>query len=538
MTIKHQIFTGLAAVVLATFLGWAAQAQQHPLDKTKTVVDYLEPAIPHPQQEQAAKLKLDALKKQANQKPNILIFIVDDMGWGDIGLNGGGEAVGAPTPNIDKLGNSGINLTSAYSQPTCTPTRAAIMTGRIPVRSGLTRPTLTGENPKINTWETENTAAKILSSNGYKTALSGKWHLGELEGTRPNNVGYDEYYGLLSVVSDMSQVLDTAIYPELINKPQQLAVIKKLVEPAIWSGKKGQPSKIEKHITSTKQLATLDQDFADYSEKFIRARAKNKEPFYLMHSFSRLHNDNYPAPGYRGKSPAGTPYKDGVVEVDDIVGRIMKVLKETGIEENTLVIFTSDNGANEDVWPDAGNNFFRGGKGTTWEGGVRVPTVAYWKGMIAPGRRSDGLVDLCDFFNTALAVGGVEDKIPTTNYVDGINQLSFLLDDKGESNRQTVFMYSQSQIVALRFQEYKVHFKVFQTSIIRQNIDESNLVDVGLAPWVFNLYTDPKEQRSSGHRYFEWGMPYAAYLLGKHLNTFKKYPAKDLGLGIKLDAND
>jgi arylsulfatase len=534
MTRYNQIFKKLSFFLVLVLSVFVVNAQQHPLDKTKPVAEHMEPAIPHPQQDLVAKQKLDALRKKTNQKPNILIFIVDDMGWGDIGINGGGESVGAPTPNIDWLGLNGINLTSAYSQPSCTPTRAAIMTGRIPVRSGLTRPTLTGENPKINTWDTENSAAKILSANGYKTALSGKWHLGELEGTRPNNVGYDEYYGLLSVVSDMAQVLDTAIYPEIINKPEQLAVIKHLVEPAIWSGKKGQPSKIEYHINSVRQLANIDQDFASYSEKFIRARAKNKEPFYLIHSFSRLHNDNYTPAAYRGKSPAGTPYKDGVVEVDDIVGRIMNVLKETSIEENTLVLFTSDNGANEDVWPDAGNNFFRGGKGTTWEGGVRVPTVAYWKGMIAPGRRSDGLVDLSDFFNTVLAVGGIEDKIPTTNYIDGINQLSFLLDNKGVSNRQSVYMYSQSQIVALRFQEYKVHFKVFLTPNVRQNIDESVLVDMGLAPWVFNLYNDPKEQRSSGHRYFEWGMPYANYLLGKHLGTFRKYPVKDLGLGIKL----
>ncbi len=510
-----------------------ANAQQHPLDKTKVVASYLEPAIPHPQQNDVAKQKLSDLKKKTNQKPNILIFLVDDMGWGDIGLNGGGTSIGAPTPNIDKLGNTGINLTSCYSQPTCTPSRAAIMTGRIPVRSGLTRPTLTGENPKINTWDTENTTAKILSANGYKTAIVGKWHLGEMEGTRPNNVGYDEYYGILSVASDLSQVTDPSIYPDLMNNPERLAIVKKMVEPAIWSGRKGQPSKIEQHITTTAEMGNMDQQFANYSEKYIRERVQNKEPFYLLHSFSRLHNDNYPAPGYAGKSPAKTPYKDAVVEVDDIVGRIMKVLEETGIEENTLVIFTSDNGANEDVWPDSGNNFFRGGKGTTWEGGVRIPCIANWKGMIAQGRKSDGLVDLTDWFNTSLAIAGLNDKIPTSNYIDGIDQSSFLLDDKGESNRQTVFMYNQTQITALRWAEYKVHFKVFLTQDVRQNIDESVLVDIGLAPWVYNLYLDPKEQRSSGHRYFEWGMPYANYLLGKHMATFKQYPAKDLGLGIK-----
>lgn len=153
----------------------------------------MEPAIPHPAQAKAAIEKLAALRARTGRAPNILIFLVDDMGWADIGVNGGGGAVGAPTPNIDRLAHDGLNLTSCYSQSLCTPSRAAIMTGRLPVRSGLTRPLLSGENPKVNPWADEDTTAKLLSAAGYNTALVGKWHLGETKGTQPHQVGYDEY---------------------------------------------------------------------------------------------------------------------------------------------------------------------------------------------------------------------------------------------------------------------------------------------------------------------------------------------------------
>ncbi|MFM7931564.1 MAG: sulfatase-like hydrolase/transferase, partial [Pirellula sp.] len=441
-------------------------------------------------------------------------------------------AVGAPTPNIDRLAHEGLRLTSTYAQSLCTPTRAAMMTGLLPARSGLTRPLLSGENPKVNPWADEDTAAKLLSGAGYRTALAGKWHLGEMEGTRPHQVGYDEYMGILSVASDMSQAVDRNLYPDLLNKPERVAALRKITLPEITAGERGKPMRVVQEIKSTDDLSKMDQMFADFSDGFIRRSAEQQKPFYLIHAFSRVHNDNYPAPGYAGKSPAGFPYKDAVVEVDDIVGRLMKVLKDTGQLENTLVFFTSDNGANEDVWPDAGFQPWRGGKGTTWEGGVRVPGIAYWPGMIAPGRSSDGLFDLMDLFNTSLAVAGEAGRISDKRYIDGIDQSGFLLADDGESARQTVFMYSATKLTALRWMEYKIHLKVFNTPAARQNIDQSMLVDTGSSPWVFNLYMDPKEQRSSGHRYFEWGSPTVLGFVGAHAATFQKYPMKDIGLGL------
>lgn len=510
----------------------SAGPAKDPFDEAVRIAEHLEPAIPRPQQERTASEKLAALRAKTGRPPNILIFVVDDMGWGDVGVYGGGVAVGAPTPNIDRLAREGLRLTSFYAQSLCTPSRAALMTGRMPPRSGLTRPLLTGENPKVNPWADEDTAAKLLSAAGYRTAIAGKWHLGEMEGTHPHQVGYDEYLGILSVASEISQGIDRNIYPDLVNKPERMAALRKLVLPEITAGEKGKPTRVVEEIKTTEDLGKMDQKFADFSDGFIRRSVTQAKPFYLVHSFSRLHNDNYPAPGYAGKSPAAFPYKDAVVEVDDIVGRLMQTLKDTGQLENTFVFFTSDNGANEDVWPDGGFHPWRGGKGTTWEGGVRVPGIACWPGMIAAGRDSDGLFDITDLFNTSLAVAGQTSRISNARYVDGIDQSGFLLADKGQSARQTVFFYSDTALTAMRWQEYKVHLKVFQTQSARQNIDESTLVPTGATPWVFNLYMDPKEQRSSGHRYFEWGLPRVLGLIKAHAATYGKYPMKDLGLDV------
>lgn len=408
LPIKLLTTTSVLAMSIMSFSAFAEEAKttKSPFDKTVRIADNLEPAIPMPEQEKIAKDRLAALKAKTGRAPNILIILVDDMGWGDVGVNGGGVAVGAPTPNIDRLAHEGINFTSTYSQSLSTPSRAAMMTGRLPARTGLTRPLLTGENPKVNPWAGEDTAAKLLSAAGYRTALAGKWHLGEAKGTRPHEVGYDEYLGILSVTSELSQGVDSRLYPDLVNKPERLAALHKISDPDVVAGVKNGETRVVKRIESPDDLSKMDQMFADFSVDFMKRSASENKPFYLIHSFARIHNDNFPAPGYKGKSPAGFPVKDAIVEVDDIVGRLVQTLKDTGQLENTLVFFTSDNGANEDTWPDSGYQPWRGGKGTTWEGGVRVPGIAYWPGMIKAGRESDGLFDQMDLFNTSLAVAG------------------------------------------------------------------------------------------------------------------------------------
>ncbi len=340
-------------------------------DRTVRVADYLEPAIPHQSQEQAALEKLRQFEARTGRKPNILIMLVDDMGYGDPGAFGGGAMLGAPTPNIDRLASEGLKLTSAYATPVCTPSRAALMTGRIPARSGLTRPLLASDHPTKNPWADEVSAAKLLSQNGYVTGLSGKWHIGEAKGMQPQDVGYDEFHGFLSVVSEYTQYMDSRKYSQLVLDPERLATFKGLSEyNGVVEGKKGGDLKVVYPLETAKQMGNVDQDFANWSVDFIKRAAKANQPFYLIHAFAKVHFDNYAGDGYEGRSPAKLPYRDAVVEVDDIVGRLTKTLEETGQADNTFVFFTSDNGPEEELLP-----------------GLRLYPLPIWQGHDLGGRR-------------------------------------------------------------------------------------------------------------------------------------------------------
>lgn len=486
----------------------------------------LEPAVQHPTQEHDANAKLSSIKEKAEKRPNVIILLVDDMGWGDPGVYGGGEAIGAPTPNIDRLANNGLRLTSVYAQPTCSPTRAAINTGRLPVRTGVTRPPLYGEPGGL---DGEITAARLLQENGYHTAMVGKWHLGEAESQQPQNNGYEEYFGILGSSSLYSEWRDENINPELVLDKQRYEFFKNAPYiKDLVSARQGEKLKKVKELTLP-VIANLDQNFADYTEKFIRRNAKSDKPFYLVHAFAKVHFDNYPAKQFKGKSPAKHPYKDAVIEVDDIVGRIMKVLEDTGQAENTLVFFTSDNGPQDDTWPDSGHTPFRGSKGSTWEGGVRVPGIAWWPGTIKAGRVSDGLFDLLDLFNTTLSIAGVSENIPNDRYIDGIDQTSFLLSDNGESNRETVFFWMQDKYMALRWAEYKVHRNVLVTGDNQYSalgsLQNSKIVDTGYIGWVYNLYTDPQEKVSISLRK-GWLLPFVLRERSRHFQSLKDYPPK------------
>ncbi|MFZ0135167.1 MAG: sulfatase-like hydrolase/transferase, partial [Desulfobacterales bacterium] len=203
-------------------------------------------------------------------------------------------------------------------------------------------------------------------------------------------------------------------------------------------------------------------------------------------------------------------------------------LDKAGVAQNTFVFFTSDNGPQMDSWPDSGYTPFRGGKASAWEGGVRVPGIAYWKGMIAP-RESAELFDLMDLFNTSIHLAGADERVPTDRYVDGIDQTSFLLADNGQSKREQVYIWVQTHLAALRMREYKVHFEITREQSTFMGIDYATAEKVGLAPWLFNLYIDPKEQMPVGHRLNAWLASMGAEAKA-HAATFKKYPPKDIGL--------
>ena len=497
-----------------------------PVLKAERTHENFEPALMMPAQQRAAQAKLEALFKKTGKRPNILILVVDDLGYGDVGAYGGGEALGAPTPNIDRLAREGLKLTSTYAQPSCTPTRAALNTGRLPVRSGLLMPKLLNDTADISS---ELLASKILSQSGYRTAMSGKWHLGEKDGTRPWQVGFDEFYGFLGVINAYQD--EHPIATDVANDPELQAELRSMPgDRNLWRATKDKGAKPVEQI-NWENSRDLDQKFAAFSEDFIRRAAKSGKPFYLSHNFAKVHYFNNPSKPFVGRSATKDVYRDSVVEVDDIVGRLTKLLEELKIADNTLVFFTSDNGPEEDSYPETGVTPFRGAKGTTLEGGVRVPGIFWWPGMVKAGRVSDGLFDMTDMFNTSLAVAGVDaaKAVPTDRYIDGIDQTGLLLADSGQSAREAVYFWNADLFSGARWRYYKLATSEVQVGSgnVRDfgGLDNAQFVTPtnGL---MYNLYLDPRERKSVLIEK-AWAPSYAiGPLMAVHGATLAKYPPK------------
>lgn len=500
----------------------------------------LEPAIPHPDRDEAAESKLSALTAKTGRQPNIIIFLVDDMGWGDPGCFGGGSAIGAPTPNIDRLAASGMRLTSAYSQPSCTPTRAAMLTGRLPQRSGLTRPTATGEASSGMAGEV--TIARLLGEAGYVTGITGKWHLGEDEGQWPTDVGFDEYFGNLAANTSFHDFRDPEFSPELVYNPERVAAMERLhfIRTTVKGWKDGRREYGDEITLETEPL--LEMQYLAWSQDFMQRAVEADSPFFLYHAMNRVHNKNYPNPDFRGASPAAIPYKDSMVEVDYVLGEIVNTVRELGQEENTLIVFSHDNGPEEDVLvggaftSDSGHTPFRGAKGTTWEGGVRVATIAAWPGTIEAGRVSDGLFDLMDAYNTFARIGGVE-ALPTDRYIDGIDQTGWLLaegDDRQESNREAVYCWMGQEFYATRWREFK---RFEQIITVGMDVGPSthggvtnglrNTTSEPSYGWYFNIWSDPKERAPI---FRTWLAAPLIELTTRHKMTFLLYPQAPRGV--------
>ena len=541
---KLGVYISLFSLLAASGVALAKEegsTWKSPFLESVRVKPHLEPALQHPAWDKESQAKLAALEKKHGRKPNIVIFMVDDMGWGDPGVYGGGAAIGAPTPNMDKLAHGGLMLTSAYSQPSCTPTRAAFQTGRLPQRSGQTRPTAAGEASRKTS---EIYLAKILSDAGYKTAMAGKWHLGETEGSLPTDQGgYDEYYGNLGVNTVYHDWRDPEISPEIANRPEYFEKMKKVdfVRHSVKIKKGGEMELVEEIDLKTEPF--LEEKYLAWSQDFIKRSVKAKKPFYLHHAMNRVHTKNYPHPNFVGKSPGATPYKDGMLEVDYTLGELVKTLKETGQMENTFIFVTSDNGAEEDVMggglfvSDAGHQPWRGAKGTTWEGGIRVSAIAHWPGTIKSGRVSDGLFDLMDLYNTSIEIAGASDEIPSDRYIDGVDQTSFLLtsdDDKQQSNREVIYIWYGQHFYGSRWKQIKRMENVMTIGMnpgpgtfgglfnsTRQQVSDPTL------GWYFNLYRDPKERIPVAPL---WAIAPLVESSVKHKMTFLQYPQAPAGV--------
>ncbi|MPW20819.1 sulfatase-like hydrolase/transferase [Paraburkholderia sp. CNPSo 3157] len=504
------------------------QPNQYLTGQTVKLADNMEPVINNPDQAAEARQKLSALQKRAGKRPNVVIFLLDDVGYSDFGFNGGGPAVGNDTQDVDRIASQSLILSSAYSQPSCSPTRATIMTGENMAHHGIQIPVMYGQPGGLAGMTT---LAALMSRQGYTTQAVGKWHMGENTASLPQNVGFDDFRGFLSVSDMYTEWRDPQYNPEVALSPERYNYILNLPfnKSDVHAAKGGQLENL--YEINADNIKDLDQKWLDYTVGFLNRQKDATKPFFLYYAPRACHYDNYPSDYYRGRSAAHTNYGDCVVEVNDIFRKLVDTLQANGELDNTIIFFGSDNGPEQEIQP-AAKTMFRGGKGSTWEGGVRSPFFVYWKGMIAP-RRSDGLFDFADMFNTSLSLAGLPGAdlakaIPSTTYIDGIDQTSFLLADKGVSNRKSIFYFWNDEVSAVRVDEFKMMFKAqLPDSVNRMGYNGGFAGTVGQA-WtamVFNLYSDPKEEESVLARH----TPLEVFLLAeyrRYLAVLKKYPPR------------
>jgi arylsulfatase len=487
------------------------------------------PVVQHPEQDVQARRKLQALEGRTGKKPNILIFLMDDVGWMDPGFNGGGVAVGNATPVMDKLANEGLVLTSAYSTPSCSPSRATIMTGQNPLHHGILRPPMYGEAGGLSG---AITVAQLLKNRGYVTQGVGKWHMGENQGSLPQNVGFDDYVGFLGVSDMYTEWRDEYFNPEVALSPARFSMMEKdhFAHQEVHCSPTDKINCQDGRLIDLTYIKDLDKHWLEVSLAFLDKMKDSKQPFFLYHATRGCHFDNYPADEWAGKSMARTVYSDCMVHMDYVLGQLYDKLEQTGQLENTLILLTSDNGPECEVPPHA-RTPFRGCKGSSWEGGVRVPTFAYWKGIIKP-RRDDGLFDFADILPTAVSLTGISGGklatlFPATTYIDGVDQASFLVADEGHSARRSRPYTLNQYFASLRIDEFKYTWTAEVENGVVQKGDVGGFsgpifTDSG-GGIGFNLYTNPQEDVSIGIRHIPMAVPVMS-TAGWYMEELVKYP--------------
>ncbi len=424
-------------------------------------------------------------------KPNFLVIMTDDVGWGDLGSYGGGAMRGAPTPNLDRMAAEGMRFVNYYGQASCTAGRASFITGRVPIRTSLSSVLAPGD-PNGLTKQTP-TIAQYLKKAGYTTVQLGKWHLGDKPENFPTANGFDEMQHMLPYYAGVYAYEDLNLHPNFpINDPSFMADWKKLAVLSEFNGKAGQPAKVITKDYSYDNLATGDDVMRASAIDWIKGHAKDPKPFFMYLNFQKVHNPNNPSPRWRGKSPGGGNYLDALMEMDDNSGQILQALRDLGIADKTLVVWTTDNGAWLDAWPDAGYTPFRGMKGTPFEGGFRVPCLAWWPGHIKAGSVNMDMWSHMEWWPTFAKISGLEppphywkDNYGNPIIFDGIDNGDSLLS-RGPGKREAFIYFNDQSFGGIRVKNYKALFTAKDTWLGP---------DLALKiPAIYNLLWDPGEQ--------------------------------------------
>jgi arylsulfatase A-like enzyme len=475
--------------------------------------------------------------------PNIVMIMTDDVAPFDISaIHRGLGAVS--TPNIDRLAHEGMTVSDYYGQPSCTAGRAAFITGQYPIRTGLTSVGQPGA-PLGLKFE-DPTLAVMLKARGYATAQFGKSHIGDRNEHLPTVHGFDEFFGILYHLNVMEQ-FEQPEFPKNPNFPGRPRNVlytwatdtdDATADPRF--GKVGRQRIEDRGLLGAKRMETFDDEVLTVTQDWLSRTRKTNKPFFLWFNPTRMHQTTHVSPEWMGKS-GHSRYADGLLHLDALVGKLLKQLDDMGVANNTIVMFTSDNGVNLAHWPDAGTPAFRGEKGTTWDGGFRVPMLVRWPGKVPAGGWTGEFMTSEDWVPTLMAAVGDADlkerllkgaKLGEREYkvmLDGYNQTE-MLTGKGKSKRREFFYYAENEFNALRVDQWKLHFQVKNTWL-----GASEKLDGGL---LLNIKLDPFElsPTTGGHLLWMKEKSFLLPLVGGQMQRFAKslqdFPPRQKGSGI------
>ena len=468
----------------------------------------------------------------ADKKPNILIIWGDDVGYWNISAYNQGM-MGYKTPNIDRIAKEGAMFTDYYGQQSCTAGRAAFITGQTPFRTGLLKVGLPGAKEGLQARDV--TLAQLLKAQGYMTAQFGKNHLGDRDEHLPTAHGFDEFFGSLYHLNAEEEPENPDYFkdPEMRKKYGTRGVIH------TWANPDGTQKIKSTGPLTKKRMETFDEEIAKGAIDYLQGAKKADKPFFLWVNFTRMHIWTHLKKESEGKTGLGI-YPDGMVEHDGQVGQVLDKLKELGLDDNTIVMYSTDNGAEKFTWPDGGTSPFRGEKNTNWEGGYRVPAMMRWPGVVKPGTVFNDIVAHEDWIPTLMAAAGDPDikeelkkgyKAGNETFkvhLDGYNQTDYFAG-KGASPRKEFFYFNDDgSLVALRYNQWKLvfaeqrahSFDVWQEPFVTLRV-----------PKLFNLRSDPFEIADhEGIDYSRWRVERVFLLVpaqqyvGQFLATFKEFP--------------
>jgi arylsulfatase A-like enzyme len=503
----------------------------------------------------------------ADKKPNIVVIMADDVGWYNIGAYHQGMMAGR-TPNLDRLAKEGMRFTDYYAEASCTAGRAAFITGQLPIRTGMT--TVGQAGADIGMPAQACTMATALKAQGYATGQFGKNHLGDKNAFLPTLHGFDEFFGYLYHLDAMEDPFHPAYPQELLNVvgPRNMvhswATDKddETVDPR-W-GKIGK-QKIEDAgplpphpMPGIKyNMETVDWDFVAASTAFMDKAIAAKQPFFCWINPTRMHVVTHLSPKYQGmrNSKNGwTEQEAGMAELDDEVGAVMKYLKDKGVDDNTIVMFTTDNGAEQFTWPDGGQTPFAMGKGTVMEGGFRVPCILWWPGHVPADSIQNGIFSGLDWMPTFLAAAGnpnINDQLlkgvkigdrTYKNHLDGYDQTD-CITGKGESKRHEIYYFGESTLGAVRIDDFKYRFIEQPQGWVgaKVHVDMPILTNLRLDPfertgWASDGAAKGSMQYWEWFKYEFWRFVFVQQNVAKLAKSALEYPPMQAGASFNLDA--